>query len=97
LHFLLFPFILIFHQVHLSCPRGTSISIEAAQLGKTNDPSLCPSSTEDTQMNNSVINASTQLDTIKSSDICIVPPALHVSYVYFKEHFYIWLCKINAA
>lgn len=68
-------------QVQLSCPRGTSISIEVTQLGKTNDPNMCPSSTEDTQMDTSVINASTQVE-IKTKDTCIMSQSLQVSFLF---------------
>lgn len=63
----------------LSCPRGTHISIEIAQYGKHGDPNLCPTSTEDTQMDG-VINAGTEIE-IKTPEKCMWPQALQVGEV----------------
>ncbi|CAO1411368.1 unnamed protein product, partial [Diamesa tonsa] len=60
--------------VQLSCPRGTTISIEFAQYGKTGDPALCPEMTEETQRDG-VINSGTEIE-IKAPVSCMWPQVL---------------------
>lgn len=64
--------------VTLSCPRGTSISIEVAQYGQSNDAneqSLCPASTDDSI---EISLPGTEIE-IKAPESCTWPNALQVS------------------
>ncbi|XP_053669248.1 protein eva-1 [Anopheles marshallii] len=64
--------------VTLSCPRGTSISIEIAQYGRSgdaNEQNLCPASTEDAL---DISIPGTEIE-IKSPESCTWPNALQYS------------------
>lgn len=64
--------------VTLGCPRGTSISIEVAQYGRTgdaNEQNLCPASTDDSL---GINLPGTEIE-IKAPESCTWPNALQVS------------------
>ncbi|XP_035774292.1 protein eva-1-like [Anopheles albimanus] len=61
--------------VTLSCPRGTSISIEIAQYGRSGDANLCPASTEDAL---DISIPGTEIE-IKAPESCTWPNALQYS------------------
>lgn len=66
--------------MQLSCPRGTTISIEFAQYGKyggEHSQGLCPDTTEDTDKDGNVINSDTEIE-IKTPEKCMWPTALQV-------------------
>uniref|UniRef100_A0A8W7PBI9 Uncharacterized protein n=1 Tax=Anopheles coluzzii TaxID=1518534 RepID=A0A8W7PBI9_ANOCL len=63
--------------VTLSCPRGTSISIEIAQYGRSgdaNERNLCPASTEDAL---DISIPGTEIE-IKAPESCTWPNALQL-------------------
>lgn len=66
--------------LQLSCPRGTTISIEFVQYGKygINGAGLCPETTENTQSDANVITSGTEIE-IKAAEKCMWPQALQVS------------------
>lgn len=60
--------------LQLSCPRGTTISIEFAQYEKSSNANgeLCPDATQNTQNDGSVITSGTEIE-IKASEKCKWP------------------------
>lgn len=66
--------------LQLSCPRGTTISIEFVQYGKygNNEAGLCPDTTENTQSDGNVITSGTEIE-IKTPEKCMWPQAQQVS------------------
>ncbi|XP_070496023.1 protein eva-1-like [Chironomus tepperi] len=66
--------------LQLSCPRGTTISIEFVQYGKygINGAGLCPDTTENTQSDANVITSGTEIE-IKAAEKCMWPQALQYS------------------
>lgn len=70
-------------QLSLSCPRGTSISIELAQYGRAGDitdNSLCPQASDDdtTTILDGVIHSGTEIE-VKPPESCLWPNALQYS------------------
>ncbi|KAG5679929.1 hypothetical protein PVAND_009465 [Polypedilum vanderplanki] len=66
--------------LQLSCPRGTTISIEFVQYGKygENGAGLCPDTTENTQNDANVITSGTEIE-IKTPEKCLWPQAQQYS------------------
>jgi hypothetical protein len=67
--------------LQLTCPRGTTISIEFVQYGKygNSGAGLCPESTENTQSDGNVITSGTEIE-IKTPEKCMWPQAQQVCF-----------------
>lgn len=68
--------------ITLSCPRGTSISIDVATYMPTSHENQCISTTENI-IQDGVVNAGTEIE-IKSPEKCSWPNVLSVSIHIYK-------------